>query len=67
MGLRFIFMLTRNDKTVEDAETHLKTGAGRRRAPYRFQGCGAAVRTVERSERCNPGRWRDQLSGSGLA
>lgn len=25
MGLRFIFMLTRNDKTVEDAETHLKT------------------------------------------
>ncbi len=25
MGLRFIFMLTRNDKTVEDAEQHLKT------------------------------------------
>jgi mannose-6-phosphate isomerase-like protein (cupin superfamily) len=25
MGLRFIFMLTRNDKTVEDAEKHLKT------------------------------------------
>lgn len=25
MGLRFIFMLTRNDKTVEDAELHLKT------------------------------------------
>lgn len=25
MGLRFIFMLTRNDRTVEDAETHLKT------------------------------------------
>ncbi|WP_127115118.1 cupin domain-containing protein [Shimia sediminis] len=25
MGLRFIFMLTRNDQTVEDAETHLKT------------------------------------------
>jgi mannose-6-phosphate isomerase-like protein (cupin superfamily) len=24
MGLRFIFMLTRNDKTVEDAEQHLK-------------------------------------------
>jgi mannose-6-phosphate isomerase-like protein (cupin superfamily) len=25
MGLRFIFMLTRNDKTVEDAEVHLET------------------------------------------
>ncbi|MEL7154763.1 MAG: cupin, partial [Pseudomonadota bacterium] len=25
MGLRFIFMLTRNDKTVADAEQHLKT------------------------------------------
>jgi len=25
MGLRFIFMLTRNDKTVEDAEQHLAT------------------------------------------
>lgn len=25
MGLRFIFMLTRNDKTVEDAELHLET------------------------------------------
>lgn len=25
MGLRFIFMLTRNDKTVEDAEDHLET------------------------------------------
>lgn len=25
MGLRFIFMLTRNDKTVEDAEQHLVT------------------------------------------
>lgn len=25
MGLRFIFMLTRNDKTVEDAERHLET------------------------------------------
>jgi len=25
MGLRFIFMLTRNDKTVENAEQHLKT------------------------------------------
>jgi len=25
MGLRFIFMLTRNDQTVEDAEAHLKT------------------------------------------
>ena len=25
MGLRFIFMLTRNDRTVEDAEQHLKT------------------------------------------
>ncbi|MEO9459787.1 MAG: cupin domain-containing protein [Lentilitoribacter sp.] len=25
MGLRFIFMLTRNDKTVEDAEQHLET------------------------------------------
>ncbi|WP_419905472.1 cupin domain-containing protein [Kiloniella sp.] len=25
MGLRFIFMLTRNDKTVDDAEKHLKT------------------------------------------
>ena len=25
MGLRFIFMLTRNDKTVEDAEQHLTT------------------------------------------
>lgn len=25
MGLRFIFMLTRNDKTVEDAERHLNT------------------------------------------
>lgn len=25
MGMRFIFMLTRNDKTVEDAEIHLKT------------------------------------------
>lgn len=25
MGLRFIFMLTRNDQTVEDAEKHLKT------------------------------------------
>jgi mannose-6-phosphate isomerase-like protein (cupin superfamily) len=25
MGLRFIFMLTRNDKTVDDAEAHLKT------------------------------------------
>lgn len=25
MGLRFIFMLTRNDKTVEDAEKHLVT------------------------------------------
>ncbi len=25
MGLRFIFMLTRNDQTVEDAELHLKT------------------------------------------
>jgi mannose-6-phosphate isomerase-like protein (cupin superfamily) len=25
MGLRFIFMLTQNDKTVEDAEIHLKT------------------------------------------
>jgi len=25
MGLRFIFMLTRNDKTVQDAEQHLKT------------------------------------------
>ncbi|OJJ12025.1 cupin [Alphaproteobacteria bacterium AO1-B] len=25
MGLRFIFMLTRNDMTVEDAEQHLKT------------------------------------------
>ncbi|MCT4558768.1 MAG: cupin domain-containing protein [Pelagimonas sp.] len=25
MGLRFIFMLTRNDKTVEDAARHLKT------------------------------------------
>ena len=25
MGLRFIFMLTRNDKTVEDAEEHLAT------------------------------------------
>ena len=24
MGLRFIFMLTRNDKTVEDAEQHLE-------------------------------------------
>ena len=25
MGLRFIFMLTRNDKTMEDAEQHLAT------------------------------------------
>lgn len=25
MGIRFIFMLTRNDKTVEDAEQHLET------------------------------------------
>ncbi len=25
MGLRFIFMLTRNDKTVDDAEEHLET------------------------------------------
>lgn len=25
MGLRFIFMLTRNDATVQDAETHLQT------------------------------------------
>ncbi|WP_120497092.1 cupin domain-containing protein [Kiloniella sp. EL199] len=25
MGLRFIFMLTRNDKTVDDAEKHLQT------------------------------------------
>lgn len=25
MGLRFIFMLTRNDRTVEDAEQHLQT------------------------------------------
>ncbi len=25
MGLRFVFMLTRNGKTVEDAEQHLKT------------------------------------------
>ncbi len=67
MGLRFIFMLTRDDRTVEDAVDHLATALSLGVRHIGFKDVGAADCGLERSQCDDQGQGGDVLSGGGLA
>ena len=66
MGLRFIFMLTRNDRTVEDAPEQLKIALSLGVRHIGFKDIGLPIDRLEGPQPGHSVGRRDLLSRSGF-